>query len=116
MLKQKFANNFTSVKKAFLALDITRDGFIQEEEILRFVGALELDYNDLKKLIMDNDSSKMGRLSYGDFCKWLGGAIQNPDGFFFRHDSIKNPLKDRFDEKQVGLNKEVDYKIAAKQV
>ena len=53
MLKQKFANNFTSVKKAFLALDITRDGYIQEEEILRFVGALELDYTDLKKLIMD---------------------------------------------------------------
>ena len=114
MLKQKFANNFTSVKKAFLALDITRDGFIQEEEILRFMGALEMDYTDLKKLIMDNDSSKMGRLSYSDFCKWLGGAIQMSEGFIFRHDSIKNPVKDRYDERLLKMNKDADYKVAAK--
>ena len=81
-----------------------------------FVGALELNYTDLKKLIMDNDSSKMGRLSYSDFCKWLGGAIQMSEGFIFRHDSIKNPVKDRYDEKQLKQNKAGDYKVAANAV
>jgi hypothetical protein len=51
-----------------------------------------MDYADLSKLIMDNDSSKTGKLSYGDFCKWIGGAISMSEGFVFRHDSIKNPV------------------------
>ena len=34
---------------------------------------------------------KKGSLSYADFSKWLGGAIHQPEGFYFRHDSIKNP-------------------------
>jgi hypothetical protein len=77
---------------------------------------LDLNYTDLKKLILDNDSTHTGKLSYGDFCKWLGGAIQLSEGFVFRHDSIKNPVKDTYDEYNKKINKENDYKIAAKSV
>ena len=35
-----------------------------------------------------------------DFSKWLGNAIHMSEGFYFRHDSIKNPQYDRFLENQ----------------
>jgi len=35
-----------------------------------------------------------------DFSKWLGNAIHMSEGFYFRHDSIKNPKLDAFMEKQ----------------
>ena len=34
-----------------------------------------------------------------DFSKWLGSAIHMSEGFYFRHDSIKNPQLDAFLEK-----------------
>ena len=36
------------------------------------------------------------------------------EGFIFRHDSIKNPVKDRYDERLLKMNKDADYKTAAK--
>jgi hypothetical protein len=39
----------------------------------------------------EKDSNKRGDLSYADFSRWLGGAIHQSEGFYFRHDSIKNP-------------------------
>lgn len=50
-----------------------------------------MNYHDLRKLILERDSSGKGRVNYSDFSKWLGGAIHMPEGFMFRHDSIKNP-------------------------
>lgn len=64
-MKDKISNIFTSVRKAFLELDIDHDGFISVEDILRYFGIdTEFNFNDLKKLFIDKDSSKYGWLSY----------------------------------------------------
>jgi hypothetical protein len=92
ILKDKFQNNWESVRKAFLALDSDYDGYITVEDILRHFGHEKgVDYNDLKKLIMDKDSKKIGKIGYTDFSKWVGNTIHLSEGFYFRHDSIKNP-------------------------
>ena len=58
-MKEKISNIFTSVRKAFLELDIDHDGFISVEDILRYFGIdTEFNFNDLKKLFIDKDSSK----------------------------------------------------------
>jgi len=96
-LKVKFSNCFESVRKAFLALDSDYDGYITIEDILKYFGnETDLNFNDLKKLIIDKDHNKQGRLGYMDFSKWLGTAIHMSEGFYFRHDSIKNPMYERF--------------------
>ncbi len=38
ILKDKFSNNWESVRKAFLALDADYDGYITVEDILRYFG------------------------------------------------------------------------------
>ena len=56
-LKTKFSNCFESVRKAFLALDSDYDGYITVEDILKYFGnETDLNFNDLKKLIVDKDS------------------------------------------------------------
>ena len=40
---------------------------------------------------MDKDSKKQGKIGYTDFSKWVGNAIHMSEGFYFRHDSVKNP-------------------------
>ena len=93
LLKDKFSNNWESVRKAFLALDSDHDGFITVEDILRHFGQEKslVNYNDLKKIIVDKDSKKRGMIGYTDFSKWVGNAIHMSEGFYFRHDSVKNP-------------------------
>jgi Ca2+-binding EF-hand superfamily protein len=94
-LKTKFANCYESVRKAFLALDTDYVGFITVEDILKYFGnEKELNYNDLKKLMKDKDSKGQGKIGYSDFSKWLGSAIHLSEGFYFRHDSMKNPQYD----------------------
>ena len=91
-LKMKFSNCYESVRKAFLALDTDYDGYINVEDILKYYGnETELNYNELKKLMIDKDSKKLGKINYSDFSKWLGNAIHMSEGFYFRHDSKKNP-------------------------
>ena len=51
----------------------------------------KIDYHDLKKLVDDKDSKHKGLVDYTDFSRWLGGAIHQVSGFYFRHDSKKNP-------------------------
>jgi hypothetical protein len=92
------------VRKAFLGLDTDYDGFITVEDILRNFGdqttghgkdknsGSGINFNDLKKLIMEKDSTKTGKLGYTDFSKWVGNCIHSSEGFYFRHDSVKNPL------------------------
>lgn len=53
------------MRKAFLDLDFDYDGYITVEDMLRFFGASkDLNYDDLKKLIRDKDSTKRGKISY----------------------------------------------------
>ena len=92
------------MRKAFLGLDTDYDGFITVEDILRNFGdqttgqnkekirGSGINFNDLKKLIMEKDSTKRGKLGYTDFSKWVGNCIHSSEGFYFRHDSVKNPL------------------------
>jgi len=64
------------VRKAFLALDTNFDGYVEVEDILRHFGDdSTLNFNDLKKLVIDKDSKKRGRINYQDFSRWLGSAI-----------------------------------------
>jgi hypothetical protein len=50
-----------------------------------------MNYDDLKKLLIDKDTKKIGKLSYTDFSRWMGTVIHQSEGFYFRHDSSKNP-------------------------
>ena len=43
----------------------------------------------------DKDSKKRGMIDYKDFCRWVGNSIQLSEGFYFRHDSQKNPSFDK---------------------
>ena len=62
------------------------------EDILKYFGnEKDLNYKDLCKLIHSKDSEKSGRLNYMMFSKWLGNSIHMAEGFYFRHDSVKNP-------------------------
>ena len=61
---------------------------------------------------MDKDHKKQGRLGYMDFSKWLGNAIHMSEGFYFRHDSIKNPQYEQFLEKQTTGGKAEDKQLA----
>lgn len=93
-LQDKFANTWVSVRKAFLDLDVDKDGEISPEDIMRYFGDSGnnlFDYVDLVKILEDLDSNRRGTINYNDFCKWMGGAIHKSEGFIFRHDSKKNP-------------------------
>lgn len=113
ILKDKFSNNWESVRKAFLALDTDYDGYITVEDILRYFGQeKDIDYNDLKKLIRDKDSKKIGKIGYTDFSKWVGNTIHLSEGFYFRHDSIKNPQFEQQLEKQENSQNAKSKKMA----
>jgi len=57
-------------------LDSDYDGYITVEDMLRYLGNdLNINYDDLKKLITDKDSKKRGMLSYSDFSRWIGSTI-----------------------------------------
>ena len=82
LLKVKFSNNWDSVRKAFLGLDTDYDGYITVEDILRNFGNQasansdsNFNFNDLKKILIEKDSSKKGKLGYADFSKWVGNSI-----------------------------------------
>lgn len=93
MLKQKLAASWQSVRKAFLDLDQDYDGFITAQDIGRYFGqdGSKLDFADLQMLIKYKDSKKVGTLNYKDFSKWMGISIEPSEGFYFRHDSVRNP-------------------------
>ena len=80
------------MRKAFLALDKDFDGFITVEDFMHYFGPDHkmIDYQVLKRLIYERDSTKSGKLGYTDFSKWFGSAIHQLAGFYFRHDSRKN--------------------------
>jgi Ca2+-binding EF-hand superfamily protein len=45
-------------------------------------------------------------LSYADFSRWIGATINQSEGFYFRHDSIKNPV---FDQKIGRFYQNLDF-------
>lgn len=69
------------------------DGFITAEDIARQFGKdnQKLDFRDLRTLIKNRDSKRKGKIDFKDFCKWMGGAIEPSETFYFRHDSLRNP-------------------------
>lgn len=94
-IKIKMANNFKSVRLAFLALDTDHDGIITTEDFLKFMNDPELSFTEMQKLIEEKDSNHKGNINYSDFSSWLGTTIYMAEGFFFRHDSVKNPVYEK---------------------
>ena len=87
-LKNYLCSTSNSVRKAFLALDPDTKGYITCKDIYAAaVPHMEIEYEDLKKLIKDKDKKKTGRLEYADFSSWIGGLMKQSEGFYFRHDS-----------------------------
>jgi Ca2+-binding EF-hand superfamily protein len=54
-LMERFSNNWVSVRKAFLDLDLDHDGYLTAEDFAKLVGgsagSSKFDYNILKMLI-----------------------------------------------------------------
>ena len=93
-IKKKLQNNYNSVRKAFLELDENHSGFITAEELAKFLGASKdknFDFTLLEILIKLKTTGMKTKVYYKDFCAWLGSSIEPTEGFFFRHDSKKNP-------------------------
>lgn len=92
LLKQKFSNNWVSMRKAFLDIDMDYDGYITAEDIGRKFGKnKKIDFRDLRTLIRNRDSKRKGKIDFKDFCRWMGSAIEPSETFYFRHDSFRNP-------------------------
>lgn len=65
ILRDKFRNNFDSVRKAFLSLDSDHDGYITTDEFYKVFGELsDINYKDLKKLVCERDSTGKGKINY----------------------------------------------------
>ena len=59
---------------------------------------MEIPFEDLMKIMIDKSSKKdgSGQINYSDFSKWLGNSIHVTEGFYFRHDSKRNPVYDKY--------------------
>jgi hypothetical protein len=42
--------------------------------------------------LIEKDKKKKGKLNYEDFSAWVGSCIHQSEGFYFRHDSVRNPV------------------------
>jgi hypothetical protein len=69
-----------------------------------------LNFNDLRKLIesKSKDPANKGKLSYEDFSGWVGNSIHMSEGFYFRHDSIRNVPFEANEERK---NRAIEDKI-----
>lgn len=104
LLKDRLSNNWVSVRKAFLDLDQDYDGFITAEDFAKLVGGASthgFDFNLLKMLIRMKNTDKAPQVNYTDFSKWFGQVIEPAEGFYFRHDSMKNPQYEKNQKKTV---------------
>jgi len=78
-------------------LDQNHDGLIEKDDILRYFGDDEIDQRDLQKLLHQKSTS--GNLKYTAFTSWVGESIHHREGFYFRHDSMKNPRFENYIKK-----------------
>ena len=105
VIKEKVSNNWVSVRKAFLDIDENYDGFITAEDLAKLIGGASgsnrYDFNLIKTLLNLKSKNKNSKLSYTEFCAWLGGVIEPAEGFYFRHDSQKNPQFEKSIQKTV---------------
>ena len=78
---------------------------------------MEINFQDLVKIMAHKSSKKdgSGQLNYNDFSTWLGSSIHITEGFYFRHDSKRNPFYDKFLASQ-GTEKGIMKQKAAEQL
>ncbi len=64
MLRVRFQNMWTSVRRAFLDLDTDQDGYVGPEDIIRHFNQAvkEINFNDLRKLMADKGSTRGGQV------------------------------------------------------
>ena len=81
------------MRKAFLDLDGNYDGFIEVDDIVRYLSKekIFIDYKLIQKVLIKKDSKKIGKLNYKDFNTWMCDVIEPPETFYFRHDDRINP-------------------------
>lgn len=53
---------------------------------------------------MTHRGKRKGYLDFTDFSRWMGSSIQPSGGFFFRHDSVRNPQYENNLEKLLNKN------------
>ena len=51
----------------------------------------DVDYTLLEILVKLKTTGHKSFINYHDFCTWLGPFVEPPEGYYFRHDSKKNP-------------------------
>jgi len=97
------------VRKAFLDIDENKDGMIEAADLMRYFGDEDpVEMVDLEKLMREkmlsgpassghapNTANQKARLACSDFTNWVGESIHRREGFYFRHDSMKNPVFDQ---------------------
>jgi Ca2+-binding EF-hand superfamily protein len=74
-----------------LDVDSDYDGFITAEDLAKLIHTKENEFKEIEELMKNRDSKRVGKLGFQDFCRWMGGTIEPCEGFYFRHDSVKNP-------------------------
>jgi len=82
------------VRKAFLEIDEDHSGSITAVELTKFMGGSadkNFDFTLMEILVKLKTSGMKTEINYNDFCVWLGSTIEPTEGFYFRHDSKKNP-------------------------
>lgn len=92
-IRIKFSQCFKEVRLAFLERDRDQDGYLTVQEILEFFERENevVDREDLEKLFkLKSGQHSQGRMSYAEFCSWLGHSIHQGEGLYFRHDSSIN--------------------------
>jgi hypothetical protein len=93
-LKARLAKNFTSVRKAFLALDECNTGFLTAEQLATFLDQSKegnIDFTLMEILVKMRMQSLGNKINYSAFSAWVGKDIEPTENFYFRHDSKKNP-------------------------
>lgn len=91
-IRTKFSQKFKQVRQAFISQDSNLNGYLTVRELIQFFEADNevVDCDDLRRLFEFKASSNH-KMSYSDFCKWLGTSISKEGGLYFRHDSNRNP-------------------------
>jgi Ca2+-binding EF-hand superfamily protein len=97
-IRRIIARDYVSVRSAFLDLDQNRDGLIEPTDFIkRFGHMFDIQYEYLESILKQNARSETTKslaptmINYSDFSRWLGPTIHMAEGFFFRHDSKRNP-------------------------